>query len=102
MQPEIHNKPIAISYCDLPNSGEAVIDCRSIDEFEVAHIDNAIHIPLQHLSIRKDTFPCSKGQTFFVYCKTGNRSHTFVTYLRSVGYTNCQSIAEGFEEWGDK
>jgi rhodanese-related sulfurtransferase len=102
MQSEILNNPIEIAYCDLPNSGEVVIDCRSIDEFEVSHLNNAIHIPLQHLSIQKDSFPCNKDQTFFVYCNTGNRSRTFVTFLRSLGYTNCQSIAEGYEQWGNK
>jgi len=101
MQPELSQKPLEITCDDLPNTDEMRIDCRSIDEFEEAHLDNAVHIPLQHLSIRQDNFPCSKDQTFYVYCRTGNRSRTFVTYLRSIGYVHCQSISGGFESWGD-
>ena len=71
-----------------------------IAEFEIAHLEGAINIPLQHLSLLQDSFPCKKDDVFYVYCRTGNRSCTFVTYLRSIGYSNCQSIAGGFELWG--
>ena len=102
MQPQTGNKPIKIEFADLDADGTSVIiDCRSTEEFEHAHLTHAINIPLQQLSIRQDTFPCSREDTFYVYCRTGNRSATFVTYLRSIGYPNCQSIATGYESWGD-
>ncbi len=99
MQPKTGNKPIEITIEDIANSLGVIIDCRSSEEYELSHMDNAINIPLQHLSIRQDSFPCRKEDTFFVYCKTGNRSNTFILYLRSIGYSNCQSIAGGFESW---
>ena len=102
MQPPSRNNPIAIEFATLHSDRNTVIiDCRTAEEFETAHLEHAVNIPLQHLSIRQDTFPCSKTETFYVYCRTGNRSATFVTYLRSIGYCNCQSIADGFESWGD-
>ncbi|MDG1137347.1 MAG: rhodanese-like domain-containing protein, partial [Phycisphaerales bacterium] len=79
-----------------------VIDCRSTEEFDAGHVANSCNIPLQHLSIRKDDFPCDCDDHFFVYCKSGNRSATFATYLRSIGYTKCQSIKGGFEQWGEQ
>jgi len=95
-------KPIEIAFADLHTDGSSpIIDCRSVEEYEKAHLKHAINIPLQHLSIRQDEFPCGKNDEFYVYCRTGNRSSTFVTYLRSIGYSNCQSIAAGFESWGD-
>ena len=45
--------------------------------------------------------PCNCEDTIYVYCKSGNRSGTFTLYLRSLGYSKCQSIAGGFEEWGE-
>jgi phage shock protein E len=96
------NKPIEIAYADLPTSGASVIDCRSEEEFEEAHYSGAINIPLQHVSVRKDTFPFNEDEAFYVYCNSGNRSATFVTYLRSIGYVHCQSIAGGIELWGDQ
>jgi len=101
MQPSTGNKPIEIQFEDLPPTGDAIIDCRSIEEYEVSHLDNSIHIPLQQLSLLQDAFPYTKEDTFYVYCRTGNRSSTFVTYLRSIGYKNCQSIAGGYKRWGN-
>jgi rhodanese-related sulfurtransferase len=102
MQSKTGNKPIEIAFADLQKDGSSsIIDCRSAEEFDQAHLKHAINIPLQHLSICQDEFPCEKDDEFYVYCRTGNRSLTFVTYLRSIGYSNCQSISAGFESWGD-
>lgn len=102
MEAHANNTPLEISYEHIPSSCNALIDCRTVEEFETAHHESAINIPLQHLSIRLDTFPYEKEDSFFVYCKSGNRSSTFVTYMRSIGYTNCQSITGGFQEWGEQ
>ncbi len=102
MQSRTGSKPIEIAFADLRKDGSSpVIDCRSVDEYEKAHLKHAINIPLQHLSIRQDEFPRGKDDEFYVYCRTGNRSSTFVTFLRSFGYSNFQSIAAGFESWED-
>jgi rhodanese-related sulfurtransferase len=100
MQPNTGSTSIEVPFNELSINGDIVIDCRSITEFEIAHLQDAINIPLQHLSLLQDSFPCKKDDVFYVYCRTGNRSCTFVTYLRSIGYSNCQSIAGGFELWG--
>lgn len=100
MQPKSGITSIEVRFEELSIDGDVVIDCRTAEEFEIAHLKDALNIPLQHLSVLQDSFPCDKDDTFYVYCRTGNRSCTFVTYLRSVGYSNCQSIAGGFELWG--
>ncbi len=93
---------LEIEYSQINEPDSTFIDCRTKQEFENGHLPNAINLPLQHLSILKDSFPCSKKDTFFVYCKSGNRSYTFVTYLRSLGYSKCQSIVGGYEQWETK
>ncbi len=100
MQPQTGHPPIEIAFSEFKNQEcQNVIDCRSCEEFECNHLTDAINIPLQHLSVKQETFPFSKEEPFYVYCRTGNRSATFVTYLRSLGYDHCQSIAGGFEAW---
>lgn len=103
MQSGVNNQlPIEIGYTELSISNDRVlIDCRPQDKFELSHLDGAINIPLQHLSIRTDDLPCNKDDVVYVYCRTGNRSTTFATYLRSMGFSKCQSITGGYELWGD-
>ena len=96
------NLPIQITYKDaLQQQNSVLIDCRTVEEFESGHLEDAINVPLQHLAICIDDLPCNCEDTIYVYCKSGNRSGTFALYLRSLGYTKCQSIEGGFEEWGE-
>lgn len=103
MQSKIfHQLPIEIGYSEISIATKPVlIDCRPQDKYELSHLKGAINIPLQHLSIRAEDLSCSKDDVIYVYCRTGNRSSTFATYLRSIGYSKCQSITGGYELWGD-
>ena len=96
------NVPIEIGFSKLSSSeNPVIIDCRTQDKYDESHLKDAINIPLQHLSILADDLPCNKDDVIYVYCRTGNRSSTFATYLRSIGFYKCQSISEGYESWGD-
>jgi rhodanese-related sulfurtransferase len=102
MQSKSDNVPIEIEFNQVNADGNhVIIDCRTAEEYESGHLKHAVNIPLQHLSFVLDTFPCEKDDTFYVYCRSGNRSSTFVTYLRSIGFEYGQSITDGFESWGD-
>ncbi len=93
--------PLELSFEEVDENA-IVIDCRKVDEFEVGHLKGAKNIPLQHISVSKKSLPCSEEDNIIVYCRTGNRSLTFATYLRSIGYKHCQSIAGGYESFEDK
>tara|TARA_B100001750_G_C15171918_1_gene429687 strand:- start:218 stop:541 length:324 start_codon:yes stop_codon:yes gene_type:complete len=95
--------PLEITFEELAKMREPiVIDCRKTDEFESGHLKKAVNVPLQHITIRKEDLPCSASDEIVVYCRTGNRSFTFATYLRSIGYLKCQSIQGGYESFSDK
>ncbi len=96
-----HTLPLELSFEDV-TADAIVIDCRKVDEFEDGHMQGAKNIPLQHISVSKASLPCSEDDNVIVYCRTGNRSLTFATYLRSIGYEKCQSIAGGYESFEDK
>lgn len=93
--------PLELSF-DEVDENAIVIDCRKVDEFEQGHMIGAQNIPLQHISVSKESLPCTEEDHIVVYCRTGNRSLTFATYLRSIGYNYCQSITGGYEAFEDK
>jgi rhodanese-related sulfurtransferase len=100
--PATSTQPIEISIEEIgARKDVTIIDCRSVEEYEEGHLPNSLNIPLQHLSVLVDDFPCNFDDQFYVYCKTGNRSGTFAMYLRTIGYAKCQSISGGYELWGN-
>ncbi|MBC8522899.1 rhodanese-like domain-containing protein [PVC group bacterium] len=95
--------PIEISFekfKEVSDDNSLLIDCRHLVDYETLHLDSSISLPLQQLSIRVPELDEYLHTSIFVYCRTGNRSGTFVRYLRSVGFTKCQAISGGIETWG--
>lgn len=72
-------------------SGERVVllDVRSPQEFagETGHLEKAMLLPVQDLTMRLEELKPFVADTIFVYCRTDNRSRSAVTILESNGFT---------------
>lgn len=66
-------------------NGAMLVDVRTEEEFEAAHIEQAINFPLD--KIQAGEFPTDdKARKIFVYCRSGNRSGTAMQILKNQGY----------------
>ncbi|CDR66417.1 DsrE/DsrF/DrsH-like family protein [Staphylococcus schweitzeri] len=63
-------------------ANEQLIDVRHLEEYELGHINNAILHPVENIT----TFNHQKNKTYYVYCKSGNRSVQASEYLTQHGY----------------
>lgn len=77
--------------------GVFFLDVRRLDEWEEYHIPNTTLIPLEDLSSRLGELP--RDREIVVVCRTGNRSAQARDLLRSAGFPNVTSMAEGVERW---
>ena len=78
----------------LPD-GLAVLDVREHFEWEVGHIDGAVHIPMMELPDRLADLPDSQT---LVVCKVGSRSAQVAGWLASQGY-DVVNLAGGLHDW---
>ena len=102
-QCDADNLPIEItieSFHITRTHDSLLIDCRSEEEHEAGHLKDAVLFPLQQLSIRVSELEQYRDMSIIIYCRTGNRSGTFARYLRTIGFSKCQSISDGYETWG--
>ncbi|MTI32123.1 rhodanese-like domain-containing protein [Xanthovirga aplysinae] len=75
-----------------------ILDTRSIKEFKVSHLDNAIFIDNAAFSIDQvDTIP--KSTKIIVYCSVGYRSELIGKELINAGYQNVYNLYGGIFEW---
>jgi phage shock protein E len=69
--------------------GALVVDVRTVEEFKVKHLTNAINIPLDEVTAK---FPAAvtnnKSALVLLHCRSGRRSGIAETELRKLGYTN--------------
>lgn len=93
-----------------------ILDVRTPDEFNAAHIEGAVLIPIASLKNpsgepvlppedllenRTDELPDDCDAKILVYCKTGSRSVNASKILVNAGYTNVNNMEGGIKVWID-
>jgi len=93
-----------------------ILDVRTPDEFNAAHIKGAVLIPIASLknppgepvlppedllANRTDELPDDCNAKILVYCKTGSRSVNASKILVNEGYTNVNNMEGGIKTWID-
>jgi rhodanese-related sulfurtransferase len=93
-----------------------VLDVRTPHEYDAAHIEGAVLIPIASLKNpsgepvlppeellvnRIDELPADCDAKILVYCKTGARSTNAGKILVNAGYSNVYNMNEGIKPWID-
>jgi len=81
-----------------------LIDTRTKDEFDDAHLVRAINIPEKNFEGLVSILPAKKNALLIIYCngvKCG-KSKKVAAKAEAAGYTNILLYAEGFPVWEEK
>ncbi len=70
---------------ELVANGALLLDVRSPEEFRDRHLEGAMNIPVQELTTRVRELG-AKERPIVVYCRSGARSASAATFMKSVGY----------------
>lgn len=75
-----------------------LFDARSIEEYNVSHIQGAEHVDFVHFDLQKMK-DVSKKQAIVVYCSVGSRSEKVTRLLIQAGYGQTFNLYGGIFEW---
>src|SRR5438552_14650515 len=76
-----------------------LIDCRTRDEWEAAHVDGARSAPLSDLGLHMSMLREHEERLIVVMCHSGKRSHTLATVLRAERFSNVKYLSGGILRW---
>ena len=76
-----------------------LLDCRTQDEWNICHLEGAMLIPLQEISLRIHELEMHRATPIIVYCHKGARSMVIARLLRHSGYTDVLSMSGGIDRW---
>ena len=79
-------------------TGYIILDVRTQEEYETAHIPGAICIPNETIGTEDIPELPDKEQLILVYCRSGNRSKQASEKLAKQGYTNIVEFG-GINSW---
>lgn len=78
-----------------------LLDARELKEYEVSHINGAIHVGYNSLNydvIKK----LDKTEPIVIYCSIGYRSEKIGEYLLSTGFENVYNLYGSIFEWANQ
>ncbi len=76
-----------------------VVDVGDADEFAVAHIGSAKHIPLAELAKKLPDTVKNKDTPVIFVCPKGLRSKSAAGIAKGLGYARADQIAGGLSAW---
>jgi uncharacterized metal-binding protein/rhodanese-related sulfurtransferase len=76
-----------------------VIDLRTRQKYDEAHIDGAIHVPLRELPSRYTELLPGRDNTIVVYCNGSVQSAYAISFLYSRGYRDLHNLSGGWSRW---
>ncbi len=72
-----------------------MIDVRTPEEYEAGHIDGAQLLDIQSADFAAGVAELDAGQTYVVYCRSGNRSAAATEQMQAEGLTVLDGGAMG-------
>src|SRR5204862_36385 len=90
--------PAYFTYDAVLNARERpTLDERTAREWNDAHVDGALHMPLAHLRERLGEVPAERS--LVVYCASGYRSSIATSLLRREGLSQVANLVGGLGAW---
>lgn len=83
------------------DSAVRVIDVRTPEEFAEGHIDRAELIDFNAAGFRDRIGALDRDGTYFVYCRSGNRSGQATAIMAELGFTRVYDLDGGITAWHD-
>mgnify|MGYP001213365970 CR=1 FL=1 len=74
-----------------------LVDVREDIEYMLGHVPEAINVPLSDFTSRISLLP--KDETYYMICRTGNRSDFACKYMTFLGFKNVYNVMPGMCQW---
>ena len=82
---------------ETPNA--VVIDVRTAAEARSGSIKGAVNIDIMSMDFQQKIAKLDKNKTYFVYCRSGNRSGQACQMMGDAGFTNVYNLSGGMMSW---
>lgn len=69
-----------------PAEGTVIIDVRTPQEFASGHLQGAVNIDVQAADFEARISELDPEASYFVYCRSGNRSGQAIDRMRALGF----------------
>jgi phage shock protein E len=79
-----------------------VLDVRTPEEFANGRLPGAVNVDIQAPDFQSRLAALDRGNTYLVYCRTGNRSARAIQVMQRLGFQSLYHMTEGILRWEKK
>ena len=83
----------------LGQPGVTVLDVRTPAEYAAGHLPGAINVDIEGGAFEQQVEQLPKDATYFVYCRSGNRSGVATDQMAELGFTDIYDLQGGIVDW---
>lgn len=76
-----------------------LLDVRTSAEFKEISIDGAINMDAMGKEFSQKISELDKNKTYFVYCRSGNRSGNACNLMSEMGFEHLYNLSGGLTKW---
>jgi rhodanese-related sulfurtransferase len=76
-----------------------ILDIRTPGEYNNSRINGAININFYDTSFAENLQKLDKNKTYFVYCRSGNRTGQSMRLFSSLGFKDIYHLNRGIVDW---
>lgn len=76
-----------------------VVDVRTPAEYSSGHLADAVNIDIEGSTFEEQITSLPREDTYFVYCRSGNRSGVATDKMADLGFTTVYDLQGGIAEW---
>lgn len=90
---QLYGKSFVETYGTLEKA--VLLDVRTPQEFTSGHLMNAINIDYENIAFESEIKKLDNTKTYFVYCRSGNRSGKAISVMKNNGFKNIYELEGG-------
>lgn len=69
-----------------PASYAAIIDVRTVDEWNTGHLETAVLMDISDAAFASNLETLDKSADYYVYCRSGNRAGQAIEQMKKLGF----------------
>lgn len=83
----------------LPENNAMLVDVREAHELANGMLEDAKHIPMNHIPARISELEPAKNSPIVLICRSGQRSMQVGQYLEQAGFSDVINLQGGMNSW---
>ncbi len=93
------DEALALIRSNAGNRNFMILDIRTPGEYSGGHIPNSMLLDYHSPGFRDSLASLDRDKTYFIYCRSGNRTGRAVDIMKELGFTRVYELRGGIKSW---